>query len=99
MIQSWHPDGFAAIQSRINAFDTLFNDFDSRIVILGGIEADHLGSTGMPSETVSFLQKILLSPDKTPLVLGTSCGLFQADFLDKIKAIYQRVTLQDESGS
>ena len=90
LIRSWQPDGLAAIQSRINDFDALFKGFDADIFILGGIEVEDLQSRGMDPEILCSLERQLRGPSN--LILGTSCGLFQADFLDRLQAIYQRLT-------
>ena len=89
MLASWQLEGLAAIQSRINDFSSLPHKFDTDMVILGGIEVEDLQADSLDTGCMDRFTSLIRDTGQNNLVLGTSCGLYQADFLDRLKQIYE----------
>jgi uroporphyrinogen-III decarboxylase len=81
-------DGFAACQTRL--WDHASLPEDRRTVVLGGIEPGHLESRGF-DETLQkgFQRSVQDLARRGGLILGSSCGLYKPEFLDRIKLLYQ----------
>ncbi len=88
LMNSWQMDGLAAIQSRINSFETLFARFSHEMFIIGGIEADLLEARQPDHDGLGWLKDLVRAGHGGNLVLGSSCGLFRADFLKRVKTLY-----------
>jgi uroporphyrinogen-III decarboxylase len=84
-------DGFAACQTRL--LDHVSLPEDRRTVILGGIEPEHLESRTFDEGHQQEFQRSVqdLARGGGGLILGSSCGLYRPEFLDRIKLLYQLV--------
>lgn len=89
-IRSWHIHGFTAVQSRINDLPNLYREFDSQIMIMAGIETEMLEADSIPPGEKERLEQLLksLGPTKD-LILGSSCGLYSGEYLDRMEKIYE----------
>jgi len=90
-IKSWQIDGFAAIQSRANDLEKLYQAFDSNIMIMAGIESDLLDTDPSPiaGAAKQHLEHVIETLGATgDLILCSSCGLYKGAYLDQIKTIY-----------
>jgi uroporphyrinogen decarboxylase len=81
-------DGFAACQTRL--LDHVSLPEDRRTVILGGIEPGHLESRSFDeTHQQEFQRSVQELAGRGGLILGSSCGLYKPEFLDRIKLLYQ----------
>ena len=88
-IRSWHIHGFASVQSRINDLPSLYREFDSRILIMAGIETEMLEADSLPSKDKERLEQLLTGLGQTgDLILGSSCGLYSGEYLNRMEKIY-----------
>ncbi|MBU1171633.1 MAG: hypothetical protein KKD44_18935 [Proteobacteria bacterium] len=90
IIKSWQIDGFAAIQSGVNDLENLYHQFESKIMIMGGIENDLLEPYPFPLDAEKKLDRLLSVLGTTGnLILGSSSGLYKGEYLDQVKRIYE----------
>jgi uroporphyrinogen decarboxylase len=83
-------DGFAACQTR--HLDRVSFPEEHRTVILGGIEPEHLESKTFDEMYQREFQRSVQDLARGGgLILGSSCGLYKPEFLDRIKLLYQLV--------
>ena len=81
-------DGFAACQTRL--LDRVSIQEERRTVILGGIEPEHLESRSFDEmHQQEFQRSVQDLAGRGGLILGSSCGLYKPEFLDRIKLLYQ----------
>lgn len=81
-------DGFAACQTRL--LDRVSIQEERRTVILGGIEPEHLESRSFDEMHQKEFQRSVQDLARGGgLILGSSCGLYRPEFLDRIKLLYQ----------
>jgi len=81
-------DGFAACQTRL--LDRVSIQEERRTVILGGIEPEHLESRSFGEMHQKEFQRSVQDLARGGgLILGSSCGLYRPEFLDRIKLLYQ----------
>jgi uroporphyrinogen decarboxylase len=81
-------DGFAACQVRHLGRVPFPEEHPS--VILGGIEAEHLESRTFDKEhQQQFQSSVQDLATGGGLILGSSCGLYKPEFLDRIKLLYE----------
>jgi len=63
---------------------------ERRAVILGGIEPEHLESRSFDEmRQQEFQRSVQDLAGRGGLILGSSCGLYKPEFLDRIKMLYQ----------
>ncbi len=88
LIAFWRMDGLAAVQHGVNNLFELKKNMGTGTVILGGIDAELLELN--PSEEVLSGFKRLLTRlvPGGGIILGSSCGLYDGRFLNRIKEIY-----------
>ena len=92
MFKTWRLDGFAAIQTNINDIVDVYRKMGADVMILAGIESDMLENASPPQAAMDRLQEIVSSLALTGnFVLGSSCGLYAGDFLERIRALYESV--------
>jgi uroporphyrinogen decarboxylase len=83
-------DGFAACQIRHLARVSFPEEH--RSFILGGIEPEHLESRTFDKGHQQVFQRSMQDLARGGgLILGSSCGLYRHEFLDRIKLLYQLV--------
>jgi uroporphyrinogen-III decarboxylase len=83
-------DGLAACQTRL--LDRVSVPEGRRTVILGGIEPEHLESRIFDKRHQQEFQRSVQDLAKGGgLILGSSCGLYKPEFLDRIELLYQLV--------
>lgn len=83
-------DGFAACQTRL--LDHVSLPEDRRTLILGGIEPEHLELRTFDKEHQQEFQRSVQDLARGGgLILGSSCGLYRPEFLDRINLLYQLV--------
>jgi len=88
-IKAWQIDGFAAIQSRVNDLEQLYQAFDSNIMIMTGIESELLDTDPPCAAAKKHFEQIVETFGKTQdLILCSSCGLYKEQYLNIIKKIY-----------
>ncbi len=88
-IKSWQIDGFAAIQSRANDLEQLYQTFDSNIMIMAGIESELLDTDPPPVAAKKHFEHIVKTLGITgDLILCSSCGLYKEDYMNQIGKIY-----------
>jgi hypothetical protein len=81
-------DGFAACQTRL--LDRVSLTEQRRAVILGGIEPEHLEAGDFDKRREQEFQRSVQDlAAGGGLILGSSCGLYKPEFLDRIKWLYQ----------
>ena len=89
LFKSWEIDGIAAIQHGPNNFVKLWKELGSNMVIMGGIDAEMLGCDTPTLEAQKEFQHILdFAASTGSLILSSSCGLYNGEFLNRIKKIY-----------
>lgn len=88
LIKAWDFDGLAAVQHRANNLVALGRALGPGRVIMAGIDAHLLGSDSSQAALIEFqcLFKDLAS--KGGFILSSSCGLYEGEFLGRIKKIY-----------
>lgn len=92
LFRDWQVNGFAAIQRRPNDFQGLYDRFDSGILIMGGIDAELLEAESLPAERLPGLREIMAARrESSDLILASSCGLYRAEHLQRIRQIYALV--------
>lgn len=88
-IKSWQIDGFAAIQSRANDLEQLYQAFDANIMIMAGIESELLDTAPPPVAAKKHFEHMVETIGITgDLILCSSCGLYKGEYLNQIKTIY-----------
>jgi uroporphyrinogen decarboxylase len=89
MFRTWRLDGFAAIQCNINDLPDLYEKMGASVTIMAGIETDMLATDPPPPAAMERLGQIVATLGPTGnFVLGSSCGLYDGDFLDRVQRIY-----------
>lgn len=95
---SWlHPAtriiGFRRFCCRLTSLlDCVSPPEESRAVILGGIELEHLESRSFDKEHhLEFQGSVQDLPREAGLIPGSSCGLYKPEFLDRINLLYELV--------
>ena len=89
IFKTWRLDGFAAIQSNLNDLPELYEKMGANVTIMAGIETAMLEADPPPQQAMERLGQIVASLTSTGnFVLGSSCGLYDGDFLDRIQRIY-----------
>jgi hypothetical protein len=90
IFKTWRIDGFAAIQSNLNNLTDLYEKMGANVTILAGIEGVMLETDRPPQQAVESLVQVVASLASTGnFVLGSSCGLYDGDFLDRIQRLYE----------
>ncbi len=93
-IKTWQMDGFAAIQSRANDLEQLYQAFDSNIIIMAGIESELLDTYPPSAAAKKHFEHIVETLGMTgDLILCSSSGLYKGSYLNQIKKIYSNFTL------
>lgn len=89
LIKAWRFDGLAAVQHHANNLIALDMALGQRLVIMSGIENELLDTCPPPPDAVDELRRIVsaLAPAGR-LILGTSCGLYRGEYIDRIQKIY-----------
>ncbi len=89
-IRSWQMDGLVAVQSEVNDVPALSRAVGKEGWVLTGVESELLSLDPFPVASCGRLATIVrdLVP-KGRLILGSSCGLYQARHLSRIKEIYR----------
>ena len=90
LFTTWQIDGLAAVQHQINDLDT-FRQQMPCCTIMAGIDAPLLEQHTAPAHFSDFIDTIAKLAAQGGLILCSACGLYGADHLDAIKAIYRRV--------
>jgi hypothetical protein len=81
-------DGFAACQTRL--LDRASPPEERPIVTLGGIEPEHLEPRTLDERHQQAFQRSVQDlAAGGGLILGSSCGLYKPEFLDRIKLLYE----------
>lgn len=89
IIASWRIEGLCAVQSTVNDLNDLFRRFDPGFMIMAGIEPGLLESVHPPRDLViRFKETVRIAGRSGKLILGTSCGLFKLQQLERIVEIY-----------
>jgi uroporphyrinogen decarboxylase len=82
-------DGLAAVQDRTNDLAIVKARYGSKLVLMGGIEAETLEKEALfPSDCEDLGQRLHLLAQNGGFILSSSCGLYSGRFLEKINAIY-----------
>lgn len=83
-------DGLAAIEHRANDLIGIKREYGSRLTLMAGIEAEFLGA-GLISFSVQkeYERLLKLLVPQGGIILCSSCGLFSADFYERIKELYR----------
>ena len=90
IFKTWRIDGFAAIQSNLNDLPDLYEKMGANVMIMAGIEAVMLEKDPPPEQAMERLGQVVASLASTGnFVLGSSCGLYDDDFLDRIQRLYE----------
>ena len=90
IFKKWRIDGFAAIQSNINDLPDLYEKMGANVTIIAGIESVMLETDPPPHKAMKSLGQVVASLAHTGnFVLGSSCGLYDGDFLDRIQRLYE----------
>ncbi len=92
LFQAWQVKGFAAVQRQPNDFQGMYDQFDSGILIMGGIDAELLEADSLSAEALSNLRGLgIARRDSCDLILASSCGLYRRQHLERIRQIYAMV--------
>lgn len=90
MIASSGFDGLAAIQDRTNDLISVQKKYRPLAIVMGGIDADILQVDEItPLDRDRFLKRIRALSESDDFVLGSCCGLYSGDFLERIQQLYQ----------
>lgn len=83
-------DGLAAVQIRRLDPARFMKEYGSDFTIMAGIEADLLETESpTPAQRREFALGLRTLSGRGGLILCSSCGLFSADFLDRLPEIYR----------
>lgn len=89
LFKSWKIDGLAAVQHGSNDLETLWKTLGSNKIIMAGIDAEMLGcDTPTPVAQKEFQRVLEFAASTGSLILSSSCGLYNGEFLNRIKRIY-----------
>ena len=90
IFKAWRIDGFAAIQSNLNNLTDFYEKMGANVMIMAGIESVMLETDQPPQQSLKSLGQVVASLASTGnFVLGSSCGLYDGAFLDRIQRLYE----------
>jgi uroporphyrinogen decarboxylase len=90
-------DGLAAIQDRTNDLVSIKEEYRALSIAFSGIDGEILAAPkNTASELDAFGERIRALGASGRFVLGSSCGLYSGDFLERIQELYRLV---DATGS
>jgi hypothetical protein len=85
-------DGLAAIQDRINDLISITEQYRALSIVTAGIDADILEADAISTSARDrFLKRIRALCASDGFVLGSCCGLYSGDFLERIHDLYRLV--------
>ncbi len=86
----WGIDGLAAVQHGVNDLTKIRQVWETPPVIMAGIDLDLIENKAPTTDTLKSFEELISSlAPAGGLILGTACGLYQADFLPRLKALYE----------
>jgi uroporphyrinogen-III decarboxylase len=89
LINTWQIDGLASVQHRCNDLVALKKILGPSRVIMAGIEAELLASDSpRPGDIAEYKHIVKTLAPIGGLILSSSCGLYNGDFLERIQKIY-----------
>lgn len=87
---SYGFDGLAAIQHRANDLVALMEKYGSTLTLMAGIDVEMLERQDMPLSCLKEYERLVRGLSRTGgFILCSSCGLYSADFVERIEALYR----------
>lgn len=90
ILQSWKIDGFFAVQSTVNDLTNLYQQFNSNIMLMGGIEQDLLETVPPPQHSLDRFERIIANIGPSgDLIISSSSGLYKSKYIEPIRKMYK----------
>lgn len=87
---SYGFDGLAAIQHRANDLVALMEKYKSTLTLMAGIDAEILEKQELPLSLLKDYERLIHCLSRIGgFILCSSCGLYSADFVERIESLYR----------